>query len=418
MGAGLKSADAAQRLRSAWQLGELDPQAKGAIPLLRGAVRDEDADVRGTAAEALGKIGAFHREAVAALIPLLGMPDRTDFRARVAYALGRSGPNAVEAIPSLVNLIEDKDAHASWAALLSLGEIGPQSPQVLPALESPLKEASAAHRFVAAWALGHIGAKASAAAPALQRLRDDLHPLVAETARWALGEIEPQQFSFESVKPARLPEPEPRSMELLRSRLSSGGRVGRLAALWEAGELGPGAAALVGDLILVLRDPESELQGAAAESLGKIGWGSSMAVDALAKELSNERSTVRAQVAYALGWTGPAARRAVPALVRFCRDLEGFAHKQIEARWAAACALGLLRLAEDGLTEEFIRLLSDPESDVRFIAAESLGYLGPRAASAVEALQTAAQDPHLTVRRRGRWALGKIRAITGEEVPM
>lgn len=414
--AGLKSADPAQRLRSVWQLGELYPQAKEAIPLLQGAVRDQDADVRGTAAEALGKVGAVHREAVAALVPLLQAQDHTDFRARVAYALGRAGPNSVVAIRPLVGVIEGKDAHASWAAILSLGEIGPQSPLVLPALEASLKDPSAANRFVAAWALGHIGSRASAAIPALQRLQDDPHPLAVQTARWALDEIEPQRFAFEPVRAARFQKPEPRTLELMRGGISSGDRVSRLDALWEAGELGPGGAELIPDLSSALRDPDPELRGAAAESMGKIGWGSPVAVDALAEELSDERSPVRAQVAYALGWIGPEAQRAFPALVRFCRKFEGFSHKQIEARWAAACALGLLRLPGNGPIEEFIRLLSDPESDVRFIAAESLGYLGPRAASAAAALQTAAEDPHLTVRRRAYWALDEIARL--EEVPM
>jgi HEAT repeat protein len=412
--AGLKSADAVQRLRSAWQLGELHPAAKEAIPPLREAVRDEDADVRGSAAEALGKIGAVHREAVAALIPLLEAVDSTDFRARVAYALGRAGPNSVEAIPSLVALVEDRDAHASWAALLALGEIGPQSPRVLPALTFATKDPAAAQRFVAAWALGHIGGQASAAAPALEQLQEDLQPLVAETALWALSEIEPRRFAFGPPRAARPQEPRPQVLESVRSGISSADRASRLGALWGAGELGPAAAALIPELIPFLRGPDPELQGAAAESLGKIGWGSPGAVDALAQELGNERSFVRAQIAYAIGWMGPAAGRAVPALVRFCRELEGFTHKQIEARWAAACALGLLRLPVDGLVEEFVRLLADPESDVRFMAAESLGYQGPRAASAAAALQTAAGDPHFTVRSRARWALDKIRGTTGE----
>jgi HEAT repeat protein len=411
--AGLKSAETVRRLRSAWQLGELFPSSQEAIPLLQGAVGDEDGDVRGTAAEALGKIGATHQEAVAILLPLLASPDATDFRARVAYALGRAGPNSAGGIRSLVEVIEGRDSHARWAALLSLGEIGPQSSEVLPVLGVALKDLSSAHRFVAAWALGHIGNQASAIVPALERLQDDLHPLVAQTARWALGEIEPLRHPFEPVRNARFPKPDSQAIESMRGTISDGDRASRLDALWRAGDLAPGAGALIPELARLLCDPDPEFQGAAAESLGKIGWGSAAAIKALADKLSDESSPIRAQVAYALGWMGPEARRAIPALMCFFRASAGFTHKQLEARWAAACTLGFLRLPEPRLIEEFIRMLSDPESDVRFIAAESLGCLGRKAASASAALQQATADPHFTVRRRALRALEKIRLSEG-----
>jgi HEAT repeat protein len=378
--------------------------------MLRGALGDDDSDVRGTAAEALGKIAAVHPQAVAVLLPLLAIPKAADIRARVAYALGRAGSNAAEGLGALLELIEGRDSHARWAALLSLGEIGPRHPRVLPVLKAALKDPSGGHRFVAAWALGHIGSEAGANIPALEQLLEDVHPLVVQTARWALSEIEPRRFRFEPVRTARFRQPAAKAIESLRRGLSEASRASRLSALWRAGDLGPGGAALMPDLLDLLRDPDPEFQGAAAESLGKIGWGDAAAIEALAEKLSEEGSPIRAQAAYALGWMGPEAHRAIPALVRFYRASAGVAHKQLEARWAAACSLNFLRLAEGEVIEEFVRMLSDPESDLRFIAAESLGCLMPRAASAEERLRMAAEDPHLTVRRRAAWALDKIRS--------
>jgi HEAT repeat protein len=409
----LGSREPVQRLHSVWRLGELYPAARESIPLLRSALADEDGDVRGTAAEALGKIGAVHPEAVAVLVPLLARRDATDFRARVAYALGRSGPNAAEALEALVAVIEGQDSHARWSALLSLGEIGPGGPAVLPALREALKDHSAGHRFVAAWALGHIGSRAAANVSALEALQDDLQPLVAQTACWALSEIEPRRFRFEQVQAAPR-KPEPQAIESARKAVLEGARASRLDALWEVGDLGPGGAPLVADLIRLLHDLDPEFQAAAAESLGKIGWEDAAAVKALAEKLSEEGSPIRAQAAYALGWMGTEAGSAIPALLRFFRASAGFAHKQLEARWAVACTLGFLRVPS--LVEEFTRLLADPESDVRFIAAENIGCLRPQEASVKAALQRAAKDPHLTVRRRARWALNKIGY--NREVPM
>ena len=61
--AALKDEDADVRRSAATALGKIGAEAKEAIPSLTDALKDEDADVRNNAAEALSKIGAKAKEA-------------------------------------------------------------------------------------------------------------------------------------------------------------------------------------------------------------------------------------------------------------------------------------------------------------------------------------------------------------------
>jgi HEAT repeat protein len=111
---------------------------------------DQDADVRGTAVELLGKIGAFHSEALSILAPQLRREDPGDFRARVAHAFGRAGRNAATALPALLQALSSGDPHIRFAGLWALGEIGPARPGVLEALTRALEDPAAATHYIAA----------------------------------------------------------------------------------------------------------------------------------------------------------------------------------------------------------------------------------------------------------------------------
>src|SRR5262245_6892014 len=64
----LQSQDAGVRRSAAEALGKIGPEAKGAVPDLIAALKDQDTDVRRYAAFVLGKIGEAAKEAVPALI--------------------------------------------------------------------------------------------------------------------------------------------------------------------------------------------------------------------------------------------------------------------------------------------------------------------------------------------------------------
>lgn len=117
------------RMRAVWALGEIGPQSKEVIPLLRKLMKDDkEAElIRARAAQALGRIGPKAREAVPDLIKALEIEDKQDpnhsLRWNAAEALGKIGPEAKSAIPTLKRLVANpKLERAARYALMKLGE--------------------------------------------------------------------------------------------------------------------------------------------------------------------------------------------------------------------------------------------------------------------------------------------------------
>ena len=105
--------------------GRADPQ----IPKLLQALRDEKAEVRGEAAQALRKMGP---EAVPALIEALRDPD-VKVRQAAAQALVRADQGAQSAMPALIEALRDPEGEVRAPAAFALGRMGPEA---MPALKS------------------------------------------------------------------------------------------------------------------------------------------------------------------------------------------------------------------------------------------------------------------------------------------
>src|SRR5262249_39590605 len=80
---------------------------KDLIPALLDALKDNDADVRQSAASALASIG---RPAIDPLVDVLRDKDQNkELRANAAYVLGQMGPHGQEALPALTKALKDDD---------------------------------------------------------------------------------------------------------------------------------------------------------------------------------------------------------------------------------------------------------------------------------------------------------------------
>lgn len=185
------------RLRAAQALARIGPDAKGAIPALRKALKDEKEQVRTHAASALAGIEpALTAEAVLpVLIELLEHPGPWGgqgwcVRFRAAEALGRIGADAKPAIPALREALTDDHEDVREAAAEALGKIAPAAKEVAPALERALKDEDKFVRCAAGAALAKLGLPGKGL-PVLIGAMEDILPYPRAVAARMLGEVGP-----------------------------------------------------------------------------------------------------------------------------------------------------------------------------------------------------------------------------------
>ncbi len=175
------------RQGAALVLGDLGRRTDEVTAGLLKALSDPDAKVREHAAEALGKLGARDGGAIQALVAALA--DHDPFVVgKAAAALGKIGR---EAVPALIVALEDKNEHVREAATVAIGKMGADGRPALPALVNALKDGAADVRWGAVNDLGALGAQAKDAAPALLALLCDPDQDVRWAANLALRTIDP-----------------------------------------------------------------------------------------------------------------------------------------------------------------------------------------------------------------------------------
>ena len=124
----LKDEDHEVRASAALALGKLGQE--GTVPPLTDALRDSELSVRCAAADALGAIGG--PAGITAL--LLWLNDNTPlFRARVVAALGSAGLGVSSVNRALIELLGDDRAEIRWQAARALGRAG--NPSAVPHLK-------------------------------------------------------------------------------------------------------------------------------------------------------------------------------------------------------------------------------------------------------------------------------------------
>ena len=165
---------------------DLAPHTESIQPVLRRALKDEDAVVAGDAARALGALGSRAAPSVGALVNTLSHEDPY-VRIYAAEALASIGPSAARATRALAEALRDPAPGVRWAACEALASLGPAAQSAVPQLIEALTDEFLYVRIFAAGALGRIGPKAAPAREALMRAASD--PALGDEARWALGRI-------------------------------------------------------------------------------------------------------------------------------------------------------------------------------------------------------------------------------------
>jgi HEAT repeat protein len=184
-------------------LAQIGPEAKAAVPLLVGILKDpkEHRDLRSEAAKALGEIGAGDKRVTEALVKAVKEPGVNSAACRGLTLLGPP------AIPVLLGLFQNKDnwdgdrggvLSVSARSSLAADALGDMGKQAVPALLEALKDTDKVKRLSVIQALGRIGPPAKNAVPALLELIKLSN--VSLEAGIALQRIDPEAAKNAGVK--------------------------------------------------------------------------------------------------------------------------------------------------------------------------------------------------------------------------
>src|SRR5688572_15036099 len=165
---------------------DLTPSTESIQPALRRALRDDDSEVAGDAARALGALGKRASPSVGALVSALSHEDPY-VRIYAAEGLASIGPGAANATNALAQALADPIPGVRWAACEALASIGPAAQSAVPQLIEALTDEFLYVRIFAAGALGSIGPKAQTAREALKAAAQD--PTLRDEVEWALNRI-------------------------------------------------------------------------------------------------------------------------------------------------------------------------------------------------------------------------------------
>jgi HEAT repeat protein len=305
----------------------------------------------------------------------------------------------------LMGLVKtDKDAKKRRLAISALVEIGLKSPKGVLIVIGALKDdADPEVRTAAAQGVGQLAQKAEEARePKEERLKMvEMRDACLEALRTALQKDKDQDPKLDA-KRARVRE----------ACATALGRVGSDLLTTKTAEereqtLIVGFKAAVPVLSEALKDSDSGVRAAAAESLGRLSEYSRDALPALIETFKDKKADrfVRRYAAFAIGRIGGSeAREAVPALGEALTDKE----TPEVVRRSAATAIGALKTDGAGGAAALGQALKDTNVEVRRAAATSLGQIGAEARTALAALKDAAKDQDKFVRGQALHVLGTM----------
>jgi len=182
------------RISAAWAIGSIGEKTEGVVEALREASMEENSELREKATWALGMIGKKEKIPVEVLIDRL--EDSEWFiRRTAAWALGYAGVGyEIDPIPDLIKALKDKEERVREKTSWALGSFSPKHFEITRAvkgLTEALKDESWRVRKQAAVSLGRIGNPAMEASRELFIILRDYkeHPEVRDAARKAISLI-------------------------------------------------------------------------------------------------------------------------------------------------------------------------------------------------------------------------------------
>jgi len=303
LGEKLGSADREVRREAAYQLSNLGPAAKEAVPALIKALDDQDKQVWSEVVSAIANIGVDAKDAIPRLLEDMESRrgrggrerERRQALVRAAFALSRIGEPA---IPALIGALSSEDNALRQGAAKALGGMGENAKPAIPALNANLAHAERDVRREVIDAFARIG---EAAVDPLIEALGAAEPLARESALLALAQLG-----------ATAQRAGPRVVELQAMEKEPVVRAALFGALVKLGVEPPRAVPL---LVAGLQESDETVQHGAANAMLLLRNGRELAVPLLADLLRKENPAIAPRAAAILGRYGAAAVEGVPALV-------------------------------------------------------------------------------------------------------
>ncbi len=418
------------RINAGRSLASQGEAAAEAIPPIIRLLRTEDPNLRGQAAEVLGKFGPSAKVAVAALLTALDdMKDHV--RKSAENALNAVSPIESETADEALEALRHGDISQRLAAVCDLVRPGSTAQQKIHSktqvetLRIALDDPAPKVRATAAAALGRLGRQAEEVAPALLATMKDDMPEVRVVSATALGRVAPgDEKAIETLGLALTGDPDVNVRNAAAPGLGLMGQQAAAAApvmiralndrdgtvrvhvIVALGRIGPADGSVATVLKTIAeQDPSADFRIWAIRALGLIGAKSNIVVPTLLKMLDDANGDIRNAAAYQLGEIRP-TREVLPALLGKLND------GKPPERSLAACTLGMLgpEVATEALPA-LIRALRDEDDDVRKGALASLMEFREAAAPAAPALRQVLNDPCRAIQSDAELAL---KCISGE----
>jgi HEAT repeat protein len=391
------------RLVALQGLQDLGAKAGKAVPTLSLLLKAEDLDICREAALALGHTREL--KAVAALRELLRAKE-PDARAFAVFGLESTGrEEALEPLFETINSESDSDVRRH--AVEALGWFPNQSARVIPVLAKALREKSedSSRNILADAATSALERIGPASVPTfVDIMTNSMFPL-AVRVRLVEGVRALMAYDACLIEGKRhLKSDEIKALVIgLRTVLDDPELEIRLRACDSLAGMQAKAKESIPALNTLIRNKQGIERVVGARSLFEIDPEDSFSVAVLTQALADTDKAARVLAANAMYRCANAGKagNAIPALQKALDD------KEAEVRMSVASALGAAGAV--AAVPSLIKALADEDASVRFNAAGALASIGPRAKSAIRALQEKLRDEDQKVREAARRALEIIR---------
>jgi HEAT repeat protein len=391
-------------------LGETSSSTFLSIPVLKPLVKSPDFRIRAVAAGAFGDLYSGNPQVLLAkalpisqLIPLLKDPQPL-VRWRTIKALGQT--RNPETIPALIPLLENDSSVIRDEVINNIRQIGPTA---LPFLTPLLQSSTSDRRNQILSAMSWMEIKApdgDTILPILFALLQDPSP---KTRANAIRVLRGAKSYGSRVVPQLIP--------LLKDQDSSVVS----AAIYAIGAMGTEGKIAVPELINLLKTSSDNNQETTS-TLGQIGPAAAAAIPELKKRLNGQPYGSDTMTQWAIdriqqvnkpSTTPPFNGSPVPAfyyadtasLIWLLQDHDAKVRR--DALWGLSRS-SRSAIQSDAIMPKLVVLLSDPQSEVRAIAAEAIGAIGISNPSITPRLKSLLNDPSSAVRSSAAEALKKL----------